>query len=327
MKQTQAWMFAAAAAVALGVLLSPMAAMATDLTFTQQGGFTIGSALSAPCPVPGATGCQGGVEFFGATGFTPTTGVNAGNATYAEIGWGCGNQTSSVPQGACAGANNTVAPKSPVSGSPPPTGFPVGFRSALDLDVFTGTVTVGGDWVNISSLQHYNRTIGQTANVLSRIDIDTLLTLDTAPPGGGSDSDPGFVRLGFNETLNTGSPCAGGSGASQPCPDIFTFEAAVLNPVTFTVGGVQYTAEFRLFFPITTVDELGGGTQANGALNSPTNCPGIDPTTQVCTEENAISEVIVQMRILAVSVPAPASLLLLGFGLSGLGVAGWLRRK
>jgi len=317
MTQTHGWKIAAAAAVALGLAFSPMAAMALDLSFSQVGGFTINTAQSVNSP-----GNLGGVEFFGATGFTPTTGINAGNATYGQIGWGCGNATSTIPQGGCSGANNTVAPQSPVNGVTGAPDFPVKFRSALDLDVFTGTLTVGDpNFTPISSLQHYNRTIGQSSASLSRIDIDTLLTLDTIPPTG-SDSDPGFVRLGFNETLNNANPCPGGTPVGS-CADIFTFQSAVFNPVILTIGGVQYLVEFNLSFPLTTFDERTLTTQPNGA--SP--CPALDPASTVCTNENAISEAIIGIRVTALAVPAPASLLLLGFGLSGLGVAGWLRRK
>jgi hypothetical protein len=302
------------AIVAMGPL-GAIDASATTLSFTQQGGFSFGSATwtnHGPA--------VSGVEYFGATGFlADPTSPNAGQPTFGQIGWGCGSATSSAPQQNCAGLG-TVAPRSPVTGLPGvlPADFPVKFRSALDLDVFTGQVTVGGDWVNISSLQHYNRTIGQTANTLTRVDIDTLLSLNSIPPTTG-DSDPGFVRIGFQETLNNASPCPG--GGTNPCADIFSFEQAVLDPVIVTIDGVQYRLEFQLIFPLTTFDELTGNTVANGVSPCPSLGAGF-----ICTNENAISEVIVQMRVVALAVPAPASLLLLGFALSGLGVAGWLRR-
>jgi hypothetical protein len=313
--RARSWSIVAAMATVAILAVSPLGAIdasATDLTFTQVGGFSFGSAQKT------ATGV-GGVEFFGATGFVVGSGPNTGQATYGQIGWGCGSASASLGSCSLPALNGLVAPRSPVTGLPaaPPADFPVNYRSALDLDTFSGTVTVGGDWVNISSLQHYNRTIGQNAATLTRIDIDTLLTLDTSPPGGGSDSDAGFVRLGFNETLNAANPCPG--GGPNPCDDIFSFEVAVLNPLIVTVGGVQYQVEFQLIFPLTTVDERTGNTFANGA----TPCISAG---NVCTAENAISEAIIQMRVIALAVPAPATLLLLGFALSGLGVAGWLRR-
>ena len=301
-------MMATAALVSLA--LAPVTASALDLTFSQEGGFTFGTALRT------AAG-QGGVEFFGATGFSPSSGPNAGAQTYGQIGWGCGSGSSSNPQGNCA-VHNSVAAQSPVAEGA--GDFPEAFRSALDLDVFSGTVTVGGDWVNISSLQHYNRTIGGTAASLTRVDIDTLLTLDTSPQGGGSDSDAGFVRLSFEETANDANPCPG--GGPNPCDDIFGFEVAVFDPVFVTVGGQLYRLEFQLIFPPSTTDERTGGVFTNDAGPCASPQPG-----QVCTQENEISEAIIQMRVIAVDVPFPAPLLLLGFGLSGLGMAAWLRRR
>lgn len=317
MKQMRArsWSIVAAMATVAILAVGPLGAIdasATTLSFTQQGGFSFGSATwtnHGPA--------VSGVEYFGPTGFVVTdpTSPNFTQPTFQQVGWGCGNATSSDPQGSCAGLG-TVTTNSPVSGSPPPVGFPQNFRSALDLDVFNGDVIVNGGFVNISSLQHYNRTIGQDANSLTRVDIDTLLSLDSQPPTGG-DSDAGFVRLGFNETLNAG-PCLPTTG-DVPCADIFSFEVALLAPVVVTIDGVQYLLEFNLFFPATTFDERTGQIVANGAFA----CIGAG---FVCTAENQISEVIVQMRVTSIAVPAPASLLLLGFALSGLGVAGWLRR-
>src|SRR6185503_21041849 len=100
MTQKQGWKFAAAAAVALGLAFSPVAAMPLDLHFTQVGGFTLGTATETN------TG-SGGVEFFGPTGF---------NNTYEQVGWGCGSASSTVPQGYCSADTNTVVPTSPVTG-------------------------------------------------------------------------------------------------------------------------------------------------------------------------------------------------------------------
>jgi hypothetical protein len=287
-----------------------MAAMALDLSFSQVGGFTQGTATSVASP-----GSEGGAELWGPTGF---------QNTFQQVGWGCGSLQATVPHGYCSASDNTEVATSPVTGLPPtigqPSDFPQNYRSALDLDVFSGVITVGGPAVAISSLQHYNRTIGDNSRSLSQVTIDTLLSLDTQPPSGNGSSDAGSVTITFSETLNfpDSGDCAPNTG-NPPCADIFAFQSISLGDVIFTVDGKNYKASFFLFFPDTTFDERTGGTLANGAF------PCLD-TEHVCTAENAISEAIVMMQITAL-VPAPASLLLLGFGLSGLGVAGWFRRK
>ena len=312
MKQKRGRMIVAAAVAVAALLIGPVTASADFLSFSQVGGFTINTATSTNFG-------SGGVEFFGPTGYI----APSANATYEQIGWGCGRAGSSVPGGYCAAPNNTAVPTSPVTGLPPtvgqPADFPQNFRSALDIDVFSGNVEIGGDWVNISSTQHYNRTIGQNSNFLTQITVDTLLTLDTIPSST-SDTDEGQSILGFQETINLANPCPG--GGPNPCDDIFTFQVTVLDDVFLTVGGQLYRVEFQLIFPPTTTDERTGGVFANNA--GP--CANPQPN-QICTQENAISEAIIQMRVSLVEVPVPATLLLLGFGLSGLGVAGWLRRR
>ncbi len=145
MKQKRGRMMVAVAVAVAGLLVGPMTASALDLQFTQVGGATIGSASQTDFG-------QGGVEFFGPTGY-----IAPGGATYEQIGWGCGSATSlSNPGGYCSAPTNTAVPTSPVTGLPPtigqPADFPQNFRSAIDVDVFSGNVTVGGDWVE--SLEH-----------------------------------------------------------------------------------------------------------------------------------------------------------------------------
>jgi hypothetical protein len=263
-------------------------AAAVPLLYGNFGGFSIGSQTRTQ-------GGQGGIEFFGPTGYTVANGAspNLGQATYGEIGWGVGSAGSSNPEGNPA-LDGAVTPTSPVSGAPPavgqPADFPTNFRSALDGDAFSGEIDVNGDWEDIFSLQHYNRSIGQTANSLTSIDIDTLLVIDTNPPSN-SDQDFGFTQLSFSETING-------------------FQLTVSDPVFLTVDGVNYLAEFRLILPLTTFDGLTGNTVANGA--TPCSSSGT-----VCTAENAIGEAIIQMRIRSVDsvdVLAPPAGLLLGAG-------------
>jgi hypothetical protein len=284
----------AMAAGAVLALATVTPASAVSFTFTHEGGLTLGSQTDS--------GGSGGVEFFGPT-------LSAVPNTYKEIGWGC-----NFPNGNNCAADGLVVANSPV------TGINKGDRSAMNVDVFASSVTVGGDWVDITALRHFNRVIDARSAFMTSITIDTLLTINVNPPL----ADPGSAKLAFKETFN-GAPCSDGNPAKSICDDFFTFDPGDLSDLIIhdDTTGKDYRVEFRVVIPdfldLNNNGIIDPEDVANGAAFDPAH------PDRVYTAEDAISEARIQMRLIEIAVPAPAALVLLGVGLLGAAVAS--RRK
>jgi len=201
----------------------------------------------------------------------------------------------------------------------PLTGNSLTEYSGLFVKGLEGTVVTGADlgggwsdwgaWQSISTMYHQNRAITIDAKTLTNAVIRSDLFFDHANPGHPNDDIPtpvNDVAITFTETPNV-SPCSGLNPIGSVCDDNWSFYAVTFAPLYFNYGGHVYEAEFQVAVnPDTFADPFIQFNSGTGQFI-------------IWTGENRTSSMDVQTRIR--EVPEPATLVLLGLGLLGLGFA------
>lgn len=237
----------------------------------------------------------------------PLGAKGAANA-YANIGWGNGATCAAPP---CAIAST---------------------QSALFLDSKSGSIAVGQTKV-ITTLTHRNIDINPP--FLLSVNITSILRLFIPPnsafPSPNVLQDTNSIPITFNETNNhplggppdppnTLSGCDATIQKSKtPCDDYFEFPLTGFASLAFSADtdGNGIAENYVLTFDIQPIGTI---------IPIDKDGDGIFETGRVITQEANTNVIDIIMTLTAVT-PVPASLVLLGLGLLGAGVAGRLRKS
>lgn len=244
-----------------------------------------------------------------AISFDDPLGAKGAANAYAKIGWG----------------NGTTCPAPPCAILP--------LQSALTLDSKSGSIAVGQTKV-ITTITHRNIDIDEP--FLASVTISSILRLfippSTAFPQAAALTDLNSIPITFLETDNHPGGDLPGPPPANPalcdptiqksataCDDYFQFPLTGFASLAFSADtdGNGIPENYVLTFDIQPLGSI---------IPIDADGDGIFESGRVITPEGNIGSIDIVMTLTAVT-PVPASLVLLGLGLLGAGVAGRLRRR